>query len=276
MNSREFIQISPLCTPSFVLTPGVPPPNAPLQAPWLHATCAHVCGCAFVWGVWICVLCCVVFLLCYVVLCYVTLCCVVSFLVLFWVFFLCHFVQCFSFLFCCVVLCCVVLCCVVLCCVVLCCVGLRCVALGWLGWATQHNTTQHNTTQHNTTQHNTTQRNTTQYNTTQHKIFGFLCCHGVDKGGGGTFSGPCWACVNTTQEGVGGYFLPLCWPAVLTRLMSRVCGTITKCFVVCSCVYNKMSNGNNSQTNTPRSMRKGFTSFALALRNSVVVSFAFA
>ena len=56
VNSREFIQISPLCTPSFVLTPGVPPPpNAPLQAPWLHATCAHVCGCAFVWGVWICV-----------------------------------------------------------------------------------------------------------------------------------------------------------------------------------------------------------------------------
>ena len=36
-------------------TRGNPLPNAPLQAPWLHATCAHVCGCAFVWGVWICV-----------------------------------------------------------------------------------------------------------------------------------------------------------------------------------------------------------------------------
>ena len=63
MNSREFIPISPLCTPSFVLTPGVPPPQTPLQAPWLQATCAHVCGCAFVWGVWVCVgLCMVVWL----------------------------------------------------------------------------------------------------------------------------------------------------------------------------------------------------------------------
>ena len=86
---------------------------------------------------------------------------------------------------------------------------------------TQHNTTQHNTTQHNTTQHNTTQHNTTQHNTTQQKICGFLCCHRGDRGGG-YFSGPCWACVNTTQEGVGGYFLPLCWPAVLTRLISSV------------------------------------------------------
>ena len=88
---------------------------------------------------------------------------------------------------------------------------------------TQHNTTQHNTTQHNTTQHNTTQHNTTQHNTTQHKICGFVCCHRGDRGGGGGyFSGPCWACVNTIQEGVGGYFLPLCWPAVLTRLISLV------------------------------------------------------
>ena len=56
VNSREFIQLSPLCTPSFVLTPRVPPPpQTPLQAPWLRATCAHVCGCAFVWGVWVCV-----------------------------------------------------------------------------------------------------------------------------------------------------------------------------------------------------------------------------
>ena len=63
VNSREFIPISPLCTPSFVLTPGVPPPQTPLQAPWLQATCAHVCGCAFVWGVWVCVgLCMVVWL----------------------------------------------------------------------------------------------------------------------------------------------------------------------------------------------------------------------
>ena len=29
MNSRELIQISPLCTPSFVLTPGLPPPPPP-------------------------------------------------------------------------------------------------------------------------------------------------------------------------------------------------------------------------------------------------------
>ena len=63
VNSREFIPISPLCTPSFVLTPGVPPPQTPLQAPWLQATCAHVCACAFVWGVWVCVgLCMVVWL----------------------------------------------------------------------------------------------------------------------------------------------------------------------------------------------------------------------
>ena len=63
VNSREFKQISPVCTPSFVLTPGVPPPQTPLQAPWLQATCAHVCGCAFVWGVWVCVgLCMVVWL----------------------------------------------------------------------------------------------------------------------------------------------------------------------------------------------------------------------
>ena len=85
---------------------------------------------------------------------------------------------------------------------------------------TRHSTTQHNTTQLNTTQHNTTQHNTTQHNTTQHKICGFVCCHRGDRGGG-SFSGPCWACVNTTQEGVGGYFLPLCWPAVLTRLISN-------------------------------------------------------
>ena len=92
---------------------------------------------------------------------------------------------------------------------------------------TQHNTTQpnptqHNTTQHNTTQHNTTQHNTTQHNTTQHntKSAGSCVAIGGTEGGGGYFSGPCWACVNTTQEGVGGYFLPLCWPAVLTRLIS--------------------------------------------------------
>ena len=45
MNSRELIQISPLCTPSFVLTPGLPPPpppHAPLHAPWPQAT--------MVWG----------------------------------------------------------------------------------------------------------------------------------------------------------------------------------------------------------------------------------
>ena len=156
-------------------------------------------------------------------------------------------------------LCCFVLCCFVLCCVVLCCVVLRIGLLQYpvcvmpLGSClrfenllqsitnngvknttqhnitqhnttqhntTQHNTTQHNTTQHNTTQNNTTQHNTTQHNTTQHKICGFVCCHRGDRGGGGFFSGPCWACVNTTQEGVGGYFLPLCWPAVLTRLFS--------------------------------------------------------
>ena len=28
------------------------------------------------------------------------------------------------------------------------------------------------------------------------------------QGGGGYFSGPCWARVNTTHEGVGGYFSP--------------------------------------------------------------------
>ena len=50
-----------------------------------------------------------------------------------------------------------------------------------------HNTTQPNPTQHNTTQPNPTQHNTTQHNTTQHKIFGFLCCHPVDKGGGVLF-----------------------------------------------------------------------------------------
>ena len=55
VNSCEFIQISPLCTPSFVLTPREPPPQTPLQTPWLQATCAHVCGCAVVWGVWVCV-----------------------------------------------------------------------------------------------------------------------------------------------------------------------------------------------------------------------------
>ena len=86
---------------------------------------------------------------------------------------------------------------------------------------TQHNTTQHNTTQHNTTQHNTTQHNTTQHNTTQHNTKSAGSCVAIGgTEGGGYFSGPCWACVNTTQEGVGGYFLPLCWPAVLTRLFS--------------------------------------------------------
>ena len=73
---------------------------------------------------------------------------------------------------------------------------------------TQHNTTQHNTTQHNTTQHNTTQHNTTQHNTTQHKIFGFVClnCHGVDRGGGGTFQVRVGPVLTQHRRGWGGTF----------------------------------------------------------------------
>ena len=117
---------------------------------------------------WYVLLCCVVFVLCYVVLCCVMLCCVVLCCVIaFFVlgFFLVSFCAVFFFF-------------ILLCCVV------------WCSVVTQHNTTQHNTTQHNTTQHNTTQHNTTQHNTTQHKIFGFLCCHGVDKGGWGVLLRP--------------------------------------------------------------------------------------
>ena len=65
---------------------------------------------------------------------------------------------------CCVVLCCVVLCCVVLCCVVLCCVVLCCVVLCCrvipcfilVFFVVSFCVV----------------------------FFGFLCCHGVDKGGG--------------------------------------------------------------------------------------------
>ena len=130
---------------------------------------------------------------------------------------------------------CVVLCCVVLfpllflCCVVLC----RVV------YTIRHDTRQRDTTQHNATrqenktrnntccfcvvlycvvlcrvvlwccivlcspQHHTTQRNTTQHNTTQHEIPVFLCCHVVEREGGGYFSSPRWGYVNTTQEGGG-------------------------------------------------------------------------
>ena len=48
VNSREFIQISPLCTPSFVLTPGVPPPQctpAGTLATCNMCTCVWVCLC---------------------------------------------------------------------------------------------------------------------------------------------------------------------------------------------------------------------------------------
>ena len=128
---------------------------------------------------------------------------------------------------CCVVLCCVVLCCVVLCCVVLCCVVLCCVVLCCVvpkALLPEGN-------------------GRDVYPRIQVNGWGCVCCvrcvlvccciagpvHtrtwpallcrrlcAVTQGhsascvamgwtkGGGYFSGPCWACVNTTQEGVGG------------------------------------------------------------------------
>ena len=60
----------------------------------------------------------------------------------------------------------------------------------------------------------------TQHNTTQHKIFGFLCCHGVDKGD--TFHLRVGPVLTQHRRGRGVTFHRLCWPAVLTRLLPLV------------------------------------------------------